>query len=109
MGIAQRVSLSLIVYSAISATGCSDDPDEEFVRATATIEDRLPVDGCSFPVTIDEVRYAPDEASLDLVHELLGAQGAVTVEIRYRVTGRTGHVTCERNQVELPEIAILLP
>src|SRR5688572_330368 len=53
-------------------------PDEELVRATATIEDKLPVDGCSFPVTIDEVRYAPDEASLQLVHELLGPQGAIT-------------------------------
>ncbi len=63
-------------------------------KATATIANMLPVDGCSFPVTIDGVDYAPNDASLDVIRDLVPAGSAITARISYRLTGNTGEIEC---------------
>jgi hypothetical protein len=74
--------------------------------ATATISNLLPADGCSYPVTIGDVDYAPDAASLAAVRDRVPAGTAITVRIDYRLTGRTAHVECGfGNTLELPEIS----
>jgi hypothetical protein len=79
------------------------------MRATATIENHLAVDGCSYPITIAGVEYAPDRASLDAVIEHVSTSGEVMVEVEYRVTGNVGHVNCELGAVERPEIEVSFP
>jgi hypothetical protein len=75
-------------------------------RATATIANLLPVDGCSYPVTIDGVDYAPTASSASAIQDLVPAGGTLTVRIQYRLTGRTGQVECGfGTSQELPEIA----
>lgn len=104
-----RTLLLLAVPVGVLATGCADDEDPEAFRdATATIENLLPVDGCSYPVTIDDVRYAPDAASVAEIRERTLPPRA-TVEIRYRLTGETGQVSCGRASETLPEITIVFP
>ena len=92
---------------------CIDQQDAESVQdftirtsATATIANMLPVDGCSYPVTIGEVDYAPDARSLAAIRDLVPGGGTLKVRIRYRLTGRTGQVECGfGTSRELPEIA----
>jgi hypothetical protein len=75
-------------------------------KATATIANLLPADGCSYPVTIDGTDYAPNDGSMDVVHDLVQAGQTVTARISYRLTGGTSTVTCGFGRtVELPEIA----
>jgi hypothetical protein len=75
-------------------------------KATATIANLLPADGCSYPVTINGTDYAPNDGSLDVVHDLVPAGQTVTARISYRLTGGTATVTCGFGRtVELPEIA----
>jgi hypothetical protein len=75
-------------------------------KATATIANLLPADGCSYPVTINGTDYAPNDGSLDVVHDLVPAGQAITARISYRLTGGTATVTCGfGNTIELPEIA----
>jgi hypothetical protein len=74
--------------------------------ATATIANLLPVDGCSYPVTIDGVDYAPDPASLAAIQDRVPAGSSITVRIHYRLTGATAQVQCGFGTAqELPEIA----
>jgi hypothetical protein len=74
--------------------------------AIATIANGLPVDGCSYPVTIRGTDYAPDPASVDDIGDLVPAGGTITVLIRYRLTGRTGTVECGFGTSRtLPEIS----
>lgn len=74
--------------------------------AVATIANMLPVDGCSYPVTINGVDYAPDARSLAAIQDLVPAGGTITVRIRYRLTGGTGQVECGfGTSRELPEIS----
>ena len=75
-------------------------------KATATIANLLPADGCSYPVTINGTDYAPDDGSLDVLQDLVPPGQTITARISYRLTGGTATVACGfgRN-VELPAIA----
>jgi hypothetical protein len=76
-------------------------------KATATISNQLPADGCSYPVTIDGTDYAPNDGSSEVVHDLVPPGRTVTARISYRLTGGTATVTCGFGRtVELPEIAL---
>ena len=106
--------LSLIVPVGILVGACVDQQDSSSVQesvarisATATISNGLPVDGCSYPVTIDDVDYAPDARSLATIRYLVPAGGTITVRIDYRLTGRTGQVQCGFGTTrDLPEISL---
>lgn len=77
------------------------------VKATATIANLLPADGCSYPVTIDGTDYAPNDGSSDQVHDLVPPGETITARISYRLTGGTATVTCGFGRtLELPEIAL---
>jgi hypothetical protein len=108
--------LSLVIPLGISAITCADpseaSPDDtqqqaEAARtAIATMENMLPADGCSYPVTIDGVQYAPDARSKAVAQELVPAGGSITARISYRLTGRVGQVECGfGNTLQLPEIS----
>lgn len=74
--------------------------------AVATITNQLPVDGCSYPVTIKGVDYAPDAASIAAISDRVIAGGSVLVLIDYRLTGNTGQVECGFGTSRtLPEIS----
>jgi hypothetical protein len=74
--------------------------------ATATIANMLPVDGCSYPVTIGDVDYAPDPESLSAIRDRVPGGGTLTVRINYRQTGATGQVQCGFGGTrDLPEIS----
>ena len=74
--------------------------------AVATITNQLPVDGCSYPVTINGVDYAPDAASIAAISDRVTAGGSLRVVIRYRLTGNTGQVECGFGTSRtLPEIS----
>jgi hypothetical protein len=62
--------------------------------AVATITNQLPVDGCSYPVTIGGIDYAPDAASITAISDRVTAGGSLRVLIDYRLTGNTGQVEC---------------
>ena len=105
--------LTLVVSMGVLVGACVDQQDSSSVQesavrtsAIATIANMLPVDGCSYPVTINGVDYAPDARSLDAIRDLVPAGGTIKVRINYRLTGRTGRVECGfGTSRELPEIA----
>lgn len=73
--------------------------------AIAVISNKLPVDGCSYPVTIGDVDYAPDARSIAPIRDHVPAGGELRVRIEYRLTGRTGQVECGfGTSRQLPEI-----
>jgi hypothetical protein len=83
-----------------------DQAATDSAKATATISNLLPADGCSYPVTINGTDYAPNDGSMDMVHDLVQPGQTVTARISYRLTGGTATVTCGFGRtVELPEIA----
>ena len=110
----RQKSLLIVVSAALVVAGCLGDnypleltpPTGPLTTATATIEDWLPVDGCSYVVWVDRVRYAPDAYSRAAIiaHEL---PRTATVVIQYRLTGNTGQVWCDAFKVDLPEIAFV--
>ena len=72
----------------------------------ATITNQLPVDGCSYTVTIHGVDYAPDAASIAAISDRVTAGGSLRVLIDYRLTGNTGQVECGFGTSRtLPEIS----
>jgi hypothetical protein len=74
--------------------------------AVATITNQLPVDGCSYPVTIHGVDYAPDAASIAAISDRVIAGGSLRVLIKYRLTDNTGQVECGFGTSRtLPEIS----
>lgn len=113
MTITHAGRLLLVVLMGAHAGACVDQQDPTSVQdftlrtsATATIANMLPVDGCSYPVTIGEVDYAPDARSLAAIRDLVPGGGTLQVRIKYRLTGRTGQVECGfGTSRELPEIA----
>jgi len=113
MTITHSSRLLLVALMSVYTGACIDQQDAESVQdftirtsATATIANMLPVDGCSYPVTIGEVDYAPDARSLAAIRDLVPGGGTLKVRIRYRLTGRTGQVECGfGTSRELPEIA----
>lgn len=101
-----HVMLSLMIPAGISIAGVEpqgtanqqqsteDQASTDRAVATATIANMLPVDGCSYPVTINGTDYAPDDESRAAIEELVPAGGTITVRISYRLTGGTGQVAC---------------
>jgi hypothetical protein len=108
--------MQLSVAAAFSAlvVGCATPAEAESERESAagsvvaTIANMLPVDGCSYPVTIDGVDYAPDARTLAVIRDRIPAGETITVRIDYQLTGRTAQVECGWGVVrELPEIAVV--
>jgi hypothetical protein len=106
-------SWALMVPLSLALGAWADPQDSSPVQepasqtiANAIISNGLPVDGCSYPVTIDGVQYAPDPESLAAVQDRVPAGGELRVRIRYRLTGQTGVVECGfGTSQELPEIS----
>ena len=98
---------ALVVPMSVCLGACAHsqgNPPHE-ASAIAVISNKLPVDGCSFPVTIDGVDYAPDARSLAAIDDRVPAGGELRVRIEYRLTGRTGQVECGfGTSRQLPEI-----
>ena len=97
----------MIVTACLIAGSCTDaDDDPEPIRATATIENKLPVDGCSYVVRIDDSEYAPDaESRAAIIARELPLVAEVVIE--YRLTGKTGQVDCELGKSDRPEISFV--
>jgi len=77
-------------------------------EATATIENNLPADGCSYVIEINGTEYAPDAATLAAIRERDVPFGRSTAEVEYTVTGRTATVECGFNtHRELPEVSLV--
>jgi hypothetical protein len=75
--------------------------------ADATIENGLPYDGCSYPVTINGIDYAPSAKSRDAVIAFVGGTGHVPARVEFKPTGGSAEVTCGWNNTRtLPEIDI---
>ena len=64
---------------------------------TATIENTLPADGCTFVVHINDAEYAPDAATTAVLRERPLGYGMTAVEVEYKLTGHTGSVACGFN------------
>ncbi len=89
----------------VGACGGQQEGPGDRGTAIATISNGLPVDGCSFPVTIDNVEYAPDRQSIAAISDQVPAGGQLRVRIKYRLTGRKGRVECGfGTSRQLPEI-----
>lgn len=84
-------------------------PTNDVLSATATIENGLPYDGCSFPITIDKTEYAPSAASRALVRSIAEKKiGSTKVSLTYRLLGSMGSVECGWGSTQtLPEIEVL--
>jgi hypothetical protein len=99
--------LALLVLPALTgACTHSDDSESPTILASAVIHNDLPSDGCSYPVTIGDKDFAPDQESLDAIRARGLSFGATTVMISYRPTGRTGTVHCGFSDRQLPEITL---
>lgn len=72
------------------------------------IHNELPFDGCSYPIELNGVRYAPSAASSGLVESFATRVGANEATIDYELTGASGTVKCGRAGTQsLPEIDVL--
>jgi hypothetical protein len=99
-----RILSSLLVPTVVLLGGWANSQDPQDSSATsevtpsdvviATIANQLPVDGCSFPVTIDGVTYAPNDASLEVIRDLVPGGSTITARVSYRLTGATGQIRC---------------
>jgi hypothetical protein len=86
--------------SACPATGCPR-------TSSAFVENDLPADGCSFPITIDQQQYAPSAPTAARV-EAIAKVGRTDVTLNWRATGAMATVTCGWNStMTLPEIEVL--
>lgn len=73
---------------------------------TAVIQHNLPADGCSYPVTVAGVEYAPDAASLPGIRERTPI-GTTTVQIEFHITGNVARVECGFGTFrDLPEASV---
>ena len=110
------IPLSLFGSAAVAqqatdpqASSSQDTAKQRERVANATISNMLPVDGCSYPVSIGGREFAPDAASQDAIDELVPAGGTMDARISYHLTGATGHVECGfGTSMELPEISFQL-
>ncbi len=68
----------------------------------------LPFDGCSYPIELNGVRYAPSAASAGIVESFATRVGANEATIDYELTGASGTVKCGRAGTQsLPEIDVV--
>ena len=95
-----------VVFAIGLTSGCmSDGGDVGEHDVTASFEDTLPVDGCSYIVNIDGVEYTPDAEGRAAIDERRLPDGA-TRRIRYHLTGDLGSAPCGwGGHADLPEIA----
>ena len=76
--------------------------------ANVIIHNDLPFDGCSYPVELNGVRYAPSVASSGNVESFATRVGANEATIDYELTGASGTVKCGWGGTQsLPEINVL--
>lgn len=95
-----------LMFAGVRADEASAEQAAKPEAVTATITNMLAADGCSYPVTIDGVDYAPDARSTDRMRNVVpfGVWGA---EIIYSLTGNVGQVECGFGQtMQLPEITV---
>jgi len=98
-----------IALGACAAPSVLEERSPALTTASATIENGLPYDGCSYPVEIDGVSYAPDAQSVIGIKAAVGGSGRTSVDVDYRVTGRTGQVECGwLTHRDLPEIEVVI-
>lgn len=118
-----RVSLTFRLSGAMGSVECGwggsmELPEIEVLTLTpinevssgvAAIENGLAYDGCSYPIAIGSMTYAPSAASKALVESVAGKKsGETKARITYRVTGVMGSVTCGWGTTQqLPEIEVL--
>lgn len=79
------------------------------LTATAIVENGLPYDGCSYPITIADKTFAPSPASVGLVEGAIATKvGKRSVTLTYRITGSMGTVPCGWNSKQtFPEIEVV--
>lgn len=78
------------------------------LSGTASIENGLPYDGCSYPITIGELTYAASPATKSLVESVIKRIGTTRASITYRRTGGMTTVECGWGSTQtLPEIEVL--
>lgn len=78
------------------------------LTGTASIENGLPYDGCSYPITIGAQTYAASPATRALVAAGIKKLGATRVSLTYRLTGGTASVECGWGSTQtFPEIEVL--
>jgi hypothetical protein len=86
---------ALVVSMGVVLGACHSQAGDSGYRTTvAVISNKLPVDGCSYPVRIRGVDYAPDARSAATLGERVPAGGELRVRIEYRLTGGEGQVEC---------------
>lgn len=79
-----------------------------FTTGNVIIHNELPFDGCSYPIELNGVRYAPSAASAGFVESFATQVGANDATIDYELTGASGTVKCGRAGTQsLPEIDVL--
>lgn len=100
--------IPLTLASASADERAAAEQQAKPVVVTATITNMLAADGCSYPVTIDGVSYAPDAQSTDRMRDVVPF-GTVTAEVTYSLTGHVGIVQCGfGTTMEFPEISVRL-
>jgi len=105
---------SALVVSSLAGCAHGGEPAQRpaapaTATASATIDNSLPADGCSFVVQINGTDYAPDAKSLAAIRERNLPFGKSTVKVDYTLTGRNGTVECGFNtHRELPEITVVV-
>lgn len=78
------------------------------LTAVVDVENGLPYDGCSYPISISGVRHAASPATKQLVSNFATRIGTTKATITYRLTGGTTTVECGwGSQQILPEIEVL--
>ncbi len=83
-------------------------PPTRPAKATATIENNLPADGCSYVIEINGAKFAPDAATLAAIEQRDVPFGRTTYKVEYTVTGGTAAVECGFNtHRELPAVALV--
>jgi hypothetical protein len=106
----------LIVASVITISACGlpqpgsrqdGRPLTTSATSSGSIENGLSYDGCSYPVTVAGVAYAPSPSSITLIAALAPARGHTPVTLEYRLTGGTAQVACGFSHQTLPEIELV--
>jgi hypothetical protein len=94
------------MFAGARVDEASAQPAAKSDVVSATITNMLAADGCSYPVTIDGVDYAPDAQSTDRMRRIVPF-GVWDAEITYSLTGNVGQVECGFGQtIQLPEITV---
>jgi hypothetical protein len=101
-----------LLLAAVGLVGCG--PAALTVSALTTVEvatlhNDLPVDGCTWLVTLASGDHAPDAASVERIRAFTrDAFGATPARVTYRLPGTQGTVECGwGNHPTFPTIEIL--